>query len=749
MSLPTTLAISASAANMRSMALWALVGAFCVSGCGLPKGDYFGKVDEDPDPTHLRWCNSGEPEWLDPALVTSTTGNPVAYAMFDGLTDHNLQGLPEKSLATHWDVSPDQRRFTFHLHDRGRWSNGRPVTAHDFAYHLMRVLHPLSFSRNAETLWKLKGGELYTKGRAKMLLRDAPPFRAGDVVEVLGVFDPAASKADGSEPIAKVEEIPDPNLRIAKVELFLRDRGAAPRQAYATVPPGQEVTIIDLDTTSGTELAYVHWADGNGVYGWVESQLLTGQPNGDVAYWVREVPKPHRVGLDVPADQITRELGAEQQRGSVRGTDLLALPDVLGVRVPSDYVLVIETWGPVPYLIDMTPQRAFRPTPIEAVSRWPLRWTDPDKIITSGAFHLHAWYERDRIELVKSKTFWDRDRIRLERLTAYSLADQAASTNYYMQGGCDAVCGNNIPASYLPALTGEKRGGKPYKDFTIAPILSNYFYLINTEKLSNVHLRRALNFAVDRRPIPRLLHGGEIPSAQFMPGTPIAELSEEDLALCGVTRDTPGVALIVTTGELCYVPPPGLEFDVEKAREELELAKKELAGDFPETLTIKFNTGFEGHKLIAEYLQQEWKEKLGLDIELTSQEWKTYLKSTTSGEYEIGRFGNVGNFPDPESEFLAIFKCGAPNNRTRWCNDEFMALFRKAESTADRTERLALIRQAEEVFIRESVTIPLYIYTQYHLQKPYVRDLAINLPNRPALSRAWIDPSWKERAKKE
>ena len=726
-----------------------LAGAVLGAGCGLPEGDYFGKVDKSPDPTHLRWCNSGEPEYVDTALVTSTTGLPLAHSLFDGLTEFNLQGLPEPSLATHWDISPDQRRFTFHLHDKGRWSNGRPVTSRDFAYHMMRVVHPLTFSRNADMLWKVKNGQLYTEGRVKRVLRDAGPFHAGEAVEVLGVAGAESAPPEDVDP--STLDIPDSNLRTAEVPLALRDLGAAESEAYATVAPGEEVTIVELRAAGAgqeDDWAYVHRAEGHGVYGWVPAAQLTGQPNGAVEYWVRRVPLPHRVGVDMDPAEISRELEVEQAPGRVRGADLLMLPEVLGIRTPDDHTLVVETWGPVPFLIDLTPQRPFRATPREAVSRSPLLWTQPGKIVTSGPFHLVEWHERDRIELVKSETYWRKQEVALERLTAYSISDQAAAANYYMQGSCDANTANHIPASYLPALNGEKRG-KPYKDYTAAPYLGAYFYIFNTEKMPNVHLRRALTLAIDRAALPRILHGGQIPSARYTPGTPIEQLSDEDLALCGVTRDTPGVATIVISGELCYLPPPGLDYDVDAAKKELALAREQMGEDFPEKLSLKFNTGSEGHKLIAEYMQHEWQENLGIEVEMTSQEWKTYLQATTAGEFEVARMGWIGNFPDPESEFVSIFKCDSPYNRPRWCNPAFERLFTQAEATSDRRQRLALIRQAEQILVEDAPLIPLYVYTQHHLQKPYVRDLSVNLPNQQAMFRAWIDPDWQARAGSE
>jgi dipeptide transport system substrate-binding protein len=94
---------------------------------------------------------------------------------------------------------------------------------------------------------------------------------------------------------------------------------------------------------------------------------------------------------------------------------------------------------------------------------------------------------------------------------------------------------------------------------------------------------------------------------------------------------------------------------------------------------------------------------------------------------------------------MRIFQCDAPNNRTRWCSEEFEEFFQKGLRESDHAERLEYMREAERVLLREAPVVPLHVYTQVHLQKPYVRDLAINFPDRIPIHRAWIDPDWSER----
>lgn len=712
----------------------ALAGALAAAlfACGLPEGDHFGKIPKDLDPTHLRWCNSGEPEFVDPALATDTASTPLLRLMFSGLGEYGIdfKGSTEPALATDWEVSEDLRTFTFHLRKDAVWSNGRPITSADFAYHVARILHPKTISRNTTPLMPLKNAARFNAGTVKMLLADAGPFEKGDIVEVVGL--------DG-EVSDKPASLPSSNIRVATKDLQLRDLGAPESEAYSVVPAGTEVDVVELGGPNES-WAYVYCSCNNWVYGWVPLTDLDVQPQGELGYTVREVPPEHRPGVTLPPDP-----GFQPRQATVKGKHLLTVPEVLGVRTPDPHTFVVETWGPMPYLLDNMKSRIFRPTPRESVSRSPKRWTYPDSglLVTSGPFTMTYWFERDKMEYVKSPTYFDADKVKLERFTVFNIDDQAASTNYYMQGRCDAVTPNAIPYSYLPALSGEKRGGDAYDDFYMKPYLGIYYYVINTEKVQSVHLRRAMNYAVDRRPLPNLLHGGQVPTSQFIPGRKISTLSDEELAICGVTRDTPGVAMFVEP-ELCYVPPPGLDFDPQKAKEELALAKKELGAKFPKELTIKYNIGSEGHKIVAEYLQNQLALNLGMKVNLATQEWKTYLKDTVAGNFEVARMGWIGSVPDPESEFLLVFKCGSPYNRSRWCNDEYDRLFKEAETKIDRRERLDILKKAEAILYDEVPMIPLYVYTQQVLIKPYVKDMAITFGNNTPLHRAWIDPNWRD-----
>src|SRR5690606_31495492 len=105
----------------------------------------------------------GEPESVDPALATSTTSTPLVRLMFAGLAEPgtDMDGTPQPLIANRWEIGPGQRTFTFYLREDALWSDGQPLTAHDFVYHVSRILHPKSISRNVQPLEPIKNAMAY------------------------------------------------------------------------------------------------------------------------------------------------------------------------------------------------------------------------------------------------------------------------------------------------------------------------------------------------------------------------------------------------------------------------------------------------------------------------------------------------------------------------------------------------------------------------------------------------------------
>jgi len=106
-----------------------------------------------------------EPTTLDIGIaVYEATG---AVFSFEGLTrlDHNNELTA--AAADRWEASADGTRWTFHLRRGARWSDGRPVTAHDFEYAFKRMVDPASANRNASFYYEIEGAKAFNQGQTR------------------------------------------------------------------------------------------------------------------------------------------------------------------------------------------------------------------------------------------------------------------------------------------------------------------------------------------------------------------------------------------------------------------------------------------------------------------------------------------------------------------------------------------------------------------------------------------------------
>ncbi|MFV3075260.1 peptide ABC transporter substrate-binding protein [Niveispirillum fermenti] len=109
--------------------------------------------------------NGAEPETLDPAKSSGVPESWIQYDLFDGLLVPDGKGNFIPGAAERWDVSADARVYTFHLRRDAKWSDGTPVTAHDWVFSWRRVVDPKTAADYAYFLWPVKGAQDVTFGR--------------------------------------------------------------------------------------------------------------------------------------------------------------------------------------------------------------------------------------------------------------------------------------------------------------------------------------------------------------------------------------------------------------------------------------------------------------------------------------------------------------------------------------------------------------------------------------------------------
>ena len=79
---------------------------------------------------------------VDPGISEATDASDVQRQIFEGLFTQDNQGNLKPALAVKTEISDDRLSYTFHLRSDAKWSDGNPVTAHDFVYAWRRVVDP-------------------------------------------------------------------------------------------------------------------------------------------------------------------------------------------------------------------------------------------------------------------------------------------------------------------------------------------------------------------------------------------------------------------------------------------------------------------------------------------------------------------------------------------------------------------------------------------------------------------------------
>ncbi|MEM8661589.1 MAG: peptide ABC transporter substrate-binding protein, partial [Pseudomonadota bacterium] len=335
-------------------------------------------------------------------------------------------------------------------------------------------------------------------------------------------------------------------------------------------------------------------------------------------------------------------------------------------------------------------------------------WTRVENMVNNGPFNLKNWQLNRRIELEKSKTYWDRDKVRLNGIVYYPTENVVSEERMFRVGQLHYT--NSVPLGKIPVY--KDMVDSPYLQ---APYLGTYYFLLNTTMppIDNLLVRQALSMSVDRDKLSdTVLKGTVVPAYSITP------------------PDTMG-----------YYPPKLFSYDVFRARELLAQAGYPNGEGFPK-LELTYNTS-EDHRKLAVALQQMWKDNLNIDVELINQEWKVYLDTVTNMHFQIARRGWIGDYVDPNN-FLDLFLAGGGNNNTGFADPEYdETILYKAPQADNKEARYALFFEAETRLMEQMPIIPIYTYTSKHLIHPSVNGLPSNVMDSLNVKYVWLDKDWQ------
>ncbi len=369
----------------------------------------------------------------------------------------------------------------------------------------------------------------------------------------------------------------------------------------------------------------------------------------------------------------------------------------VGVKALDNNTLQIELIAPSAYFLQLLDHHSMYPVHKATIEKFGqmdergTKWTRPGNIVSNGPFVLTEWVPNKVLSISKNPSYWDADNVKLQGAHYYPVAKDTVAEQMFRAEQLHITL--TVPIEKVAVY----RKDKPHLIYT-DPFLGTYFYLFNTtiKPLDDHRVRLALAMSIDRQKIvDKVTKSGQIPAYNLTP------------------PDTMG-----------YTAEAKIEFNIEKAQALLAEAGYPNGENFPK-LEMLFNTS-EGHRKIAVAIQQMWKQALNIDIGLHNQDWKVYLDSTRTKNYQIARQGWIGDYLDPNT-FLDMYITGSGNNRTGWSNARYDELIALAAQTNDQAQRYAYFQEAEKILVEQAPILPLYTYTNTYLKHPDVKGWYSNI----------------------
>lgn len=387
----------------------------------------------------------------------------------------------------------------------------------------------------------------------------------------------------------------------------------------------------------------------------------------------------------------------------------------VGVKALDAVRLQITLSHPTSYFLSMVAQHyTFWPVHLPTIEKFgdPYLpgnpWTRPGNFVGNGPFALAEWKIGEVVRVVKSETYWDKEIVRLKEIHFKPIESLDAEERAFRAGQLHLTY--EVPLSKIPVYRKDDPDLIRIDDY-----LGTYLYRLNTTRpfLKDVRVRKALSMTVDREAIVgNITRAGQLPAYTVTP------------------PDTAG-----------YNSAARAEYDPDKARALLAEAGYPGGAGFPK-MSILYNTS-EAHKSIAEAIQQMWKKELGIDTELVNQEFRVYLDTEHSMDYDVSRGGWIGDYPDPYT-FLGTFASWSDNNRTGWKNEDYDRLLTESEQTVDPARRYALLQEAERLLLEDAPLIPIYIYTRVYLIQPSVKGWHPTYLDHHPYKHVYLEPETKE-----
>jgi len=377
--------------------------------------------------------------------------------------------------------------------------------------------------------------------------------------------------------------------------------------------------------------------------------------------------------------------------------------EVAGVQVIDDLTLELTIDEPKGFF----PAKMTYPTAYvldrENVESNPEWYFEPN---SSGPFILETYApDEGAIILARNDNFYRDPKPILERVIYVVGGSVNPMTGYeddLSQLGLPGVSYHAIPIGIDDLSRATDPNNSLSQEFVSVDSLSVFYIGFNVSKppFDDVNIRQALNLALDKRRMVRLVFQDTVPVANGIVPPTMPDYQNPDLS--------------------------DYEYDPERA---LALVAESSYGDVSELPDITLSLSGAGGDVgpLTRAMIESYEANLGLEISVEQSPWPEFLGdlNNPNSPFQMYQLGWIADYPDPQNFLEVLFHSDSAQNHGHYSNPELDALLDQARGTQDTEERLALYRQAEQMILDDAAWIPLYFEVDNWLVKPTVHNLKI------------------------
>ena len=358
----------------------------------------------------------------------------------------------------------------------------------------------------------------------------------------------------------------------------------------------------------------------------------------------------------------------------------------VGFKAVDDYTLEIELENPLAYILSQLAFATFCPVNqeiYEAVGEEKYN-RDAASMFCNGPYIMTDWIHNDSLILAKNDSYPKASEIKVPKIKMLMITDSNTALNAFRAGELDMIGLNGEQSQMLQAE------GQPLSTYSDGSVW--YFQFLTTLKgLDNAKIRKALTMANDTDTfIKNILQDQSVPAYYFT----CASLNGAN----GFFTDR--------------LPNEGISFgyDVEGAKKMLEegLAEAGLTLEEFNALGYAITTDDTDTALKnAQYFQEQWKQNLGVEIQIKQMTYKDRVAATHSGNFEISMFGWSPDYNDPMT-FLDLWVSDSTNNDSKYNNPAYDELINLARTEGNTETREGYFVECEKILNEDMPCGPIY-----------------------------------------